>query len=227
MTSNIFIVEGLPGVGKSYFCDIMQQEIRKKTRSKSILFMEERDFDHPFHIAPTDISNDIWSVDYRDCISIVEKKCKNFFRAKYSAEEIYIFDCGLLQRPLFYSMIMSGLSEEATFSHLLTLYSNYENLPFQLFYIESRNFKSDFESIYRNRGSDYRDSIERVWNSSRYGTERKLKGLEGAIELLEYFKVLKERFLHKLCLSPIIIDNTVKEPDIIRIKVKEILRVES
>ena len=50
MTKNIFIVEGLPGVGKSYFCEILQQEIQKKTRNKKLLFFEERDFDHPFHI---------------------------------------------------------------------------------------------------------------------------------------------------------------------------------
>ena len=86
---------------------------------------------------------------------------------------------------------------------------------------------SDFESIYRSRGSDYRDSIESVWNNSKYGMENKLKGLEGSMEVLEYFKELKERFLHKLNLSPVIIDNTVKEPDIIRNKIKEILREES
>ena len=142
MTKNIFIVEGLPGVGKSYFCEILQQEIRNKTRNKKILFFEERDVDHPFHIAENDITNDIWSIDYRDCISIVENKCKNFFGETFKTEEIYIFDCGLLQRPIFYSMIMSNFSEEATFSHLLKMYGNFENLPCQLFYLESNTAKT-------------------------------------------------------------------------------------
>ncbi len=223
MTKNIFIVEGLPGVGKSYFCEILQQEIRDKTENKKILFFEERDMDHPFHIAENDITNDIWSIDYRDCIRIVEKKCNNFFVETYRTEENYIFDCGLLQRPLFYSMIMSDFSEEATFSHLLKMYGNYEKLPCQLFYLESRDYMSDFESIYRSRGSDYRDSIESVWNNSKYCMGKKLKGLEGAMEVLEYFKELKERFLHKLNLLPVIIDNTAKKPDIIRNRIKEIL----
>jgi hypothetical protein len=60
-------------------------------------------------------------------------------------------------------MIMGGLSEEATFSHLLKLHGNYENLPYKLVFLESRNFMSDFESIYSRRGSDYRDSIDMVW----------------------------------------------------------------
>ena len=227
MTKNIFIVEGLPGVGKSCFCEILQQEIRERTEKRRTLFFEERDMDHPFHIAEKDIANDIWSIDYRDCIRIVEKKCSNFFAETYRTDENYIFDCGLLQRPLFYSMIMSGFSEEATFSHLLEMYGNYENLPCQLFYLESRNFVSDFESIYRSRGSDYRESIESVWNNSRYGMEKKLKGLEGAMEVLRYFKELRERFLYKLDSSPVIIDNTVKKPDIIRNKIREILWEES
>ena len=227
MVKNIFIVEGLPGVGKSYFCEILQQEIRDKTGNKKISFFEERDMDHPFHHSKNDIANDIWSIDYRDCISIVENKCHVFFGETYKTDEIYIFDCGLLQRPLFFSMITSNLSEEATFSHLLKMYGNYENLPCQLFYLESRNFMSDFTSIYGSRDSDYRDHIESAWNNSKYGMEKKLKGLEGAMELLQYFKELKERFLYKLNLSPVIIDNTVKKPDIMRNKIKEILWEES
>ena len=227
MTKNIFIVEGLPGVGKSYFCEILQQEIRDKTGNKKIFFFEERDVDHPFHHSKNDIANDIWSIDYRDCINIIENKCHVFFGETYRTDEIYIFDCGLLQRPLFFSMILGNLSEEETFSHLRNLYGNYENLPGQLFYLESRNFLSDFRSIYRSRSSDYRDSIESVWNKSRYGMEKKLKGLEGAIELLKYFKELQERFLSKLNLSPVIIDNTVKKPNIIRNKIKETLGEES
>jgi len=227
MIKNIFIVEGLPGVGKSYFCEILQQEIRDKTGNKKIFFFEERDMDHPFHHSKNDIANDIWSIDYRDCISIVENKCHVFFGETYKTDEIYIFDCGLLQRPLFFSMILGNLSEEETFSHLRNMYGNYENLPCQLFYLESRNFVSDFRSIYRSRDSDYRDSIESVWNKSKYGMEKKLKGLEGAMEVLEYFKELKERFLYKLNSFPVIIDNTVKEPDIIRNKIKGILWEES
>jgi hypothetical protein len=227
MTKNIFIVEGLPGVGKSYFCEILQQEVRKITENKRTLFFEERDEDHPFHIAESDISNDIWSIDYRDCIKIVENKCNNYFVETYKTDENYIFDCGLLQRPLFYSMIMSDFSEEEAFSHLLNLYGSFKNLPCQLFYLESRSFASDFESIYRSRGSDYRDSIESVWNNSRYGKEKKLKGLEGAMELLRYIKELKEKFIYKLNLSPVIIDNTVKNPDVIRNKIREIIWEES
>jgi hypothetical protein len=224
MTKNILIVEGLPGVGKSYFCEILQREIRKISRCKKPHFFEERDFDHPFHIAPADVANDIWSIDYRDCISLVENKCANFFTDIYRSEETYIFDCGLLQRPLFYSLIMSDFAEEEIFSHLHTMYGNYEKLPCQQFYLESRDHMSDFESIYRSRGSGYRDSIESVWNNSRYGMERGLKGLEGALEVLEYFKELKERFLYKLDLSPVIVDNTAKEPEKIRNKIVEILR---
>ena len=224
MTKNIFIVEGLPGVGKSYFCEILQQGIRDKTGIKKIFFFEERDVDHPFHHSKNDIANDIWSIDYRDCISIVENKCHDFFGETYKTNEIYIFDCGLLQRPLFFSMILSDFSEEEAFSHLLKMYGNYSNLPCQLFYLESRNYIGDFESIYRSRGSDYRDSIERVWNNSAYDIENKLKGLGGAMEILEYFKELKESFLRKLNLSPVIIDNTTKEPDKIRNEIEQILR---
>jgi len=227
MTKNILIVEGLPGVGKSFFCEILQQEIRDKTGNKKILFFEERDMDHPFHCTRNDITNDIWSIDYKDCIKIVENKCHDFFGEKYRTDEIYVFDCGLLQRPLFFSMIMSDLSEEATFSHLLKMYGNYEDLPCQLFYLESRDFMSDFKSIYASRSSDYREHIESVWNNSKYGMEKGLKGLDGAIEVLGYFQELKERFLHKLNLSPVIIDNTVKEPDRIRNRIQEVLWEES
>lgn len=226
MTKNIFIVEGLPGVGKSYFCEILHQEIRDISGNTEIRLYEERDTNHPFHCSEDDITNDIWSIDYRDCIKIVENKCNKFFADTYKTKEIYIFDCGLLQRPIFYSMIMSNFSEEATFSHLLRMYENYKNLPCQLFCLESRNILDDFESIYRSRGSDYRDHIESVWNNSKYGMEKKLKGLEGAIEVLKYFKELKERFLYKLNLELVIIDNTEKKPDIIRNKIKTILEEE-
>ena len=47
------------------------------------------------------------------------------------------------------------------------------------------------------------------------------------MEVLQHFKELKERFLYKLNLLPVIIDNTVKKPDIIRNKIKETLWEES
>jgi hypothetical protein len=227
MMKNIFIIEGLPGVGKSFFCEILQQEIRDRTGNTEIFFFEERDTAHPFHCSDDDVANDIWSVDYRDCFRIVENKCHRFFSGTYRADEIYVFDCGPLQRPLFYSMIMSDFSEKETLSHLLRLHSDYKDLPFQSFYLESENFVRDFESIYRSRGSDYRDHIESVWNNSRYGIKQELTGLEGAIRVLAHFKELKERFLCELNMSPAIVDITEKRPDTIRNRITETLREES
>lgn len=223
MTESIFIVEGLPGVGKSFFCEVLQREIRRKLGSRRIHYFEERDEGHPFHCASSDIGSDIWSTDYRDCMGIVEDKCRAFFGGRYRDDEIYIFDCGLLQRPLFHSMIISGLSEQATCSHLLKMHENYAGFPHRIFYLKSGNYVDDFESIYESRGSDYRDHIERAWNGGAYGTGNRLKGLAGAVEVLKYFKELKERFADRLDLSPAIIDNTVKEPRAVRDAVRGLL----
>jgi hypothetical protein len=225
VSKNLFIVEGLPGVGKSFFCEALQQELRDSSGTEKIHFFEERDWDHPFHISPDDVTNGIWSVDYREFIGAVEKKCHNFFADTYAADDIYIFDCALLQRPIYYSMIIGDLSEEATFSHVRRLYGNLENLPYQVFYLESREFLRDFEFIYRDRGPEYRDFIERTWTNSKFGTEHELQGLEGAMEVLKYFKELKERFLFRLNLSPVIIDNTAKKPDVVRNRIREALKV--
>ena len=227
MLKNIFIVEGLPGVGKSYFCGVLQQELRNTDGTKTIHFFEERDWDHPFHISPNDVTNDIWSVDHGDFIGIVEDKCDSFFAETYVPDEIYIFDCALLQRPIYYSMIIGDISEEATFSHVRRLYGYLKNLPCQVFYLESREFLGDFEFIYRDRGPEYRDSIERFWNNGKFGTEQELQGLEGAIEVLKYVKEIKERFLFKLNLSPVVIDNTAKKPDVVRKSIRDVLRAQS
>jgi hypothetical protein len=223
MPKNIFIVEGLPGVGKSYFCEVLQQELRDKAAITEIHFFEERDMDHPFNCSEEDISDDVWSIEYRDCFRIVESKCHKFFSSTYQPDEIYIFDCGPLQRPLFCSMLMSDFSEEEAHKHLLQLHSNYDKLPFQYVYLESKAFKRDFECIYINRGLDYQAHVEKVWNNSRHGTKHKLKGLEGATQVLTYFKALKLRFLEKLNLSPTIIDNTAREPRVLREMASELL----
>ena len=223
MTTNVFIVEGLPGVGKSYFCEMLQHELRERTGDTEIRFFEERDSDHPFHCSEDETAGDIWSIDYRDWFRAVESKCHEFFRGTYRTDRIYIFDCGPLQRPLFYSMIMSDFSEEETLGHLLRLYGNYQSLPFQSFYLESANSMGDFESIYRSRGSDYREHIESVWNNSRYGRKENLTGMEGAMRVLAHFKELKERFLRRLYVSPVVIDNTAKEPAAMTNRIGEIL----
>ena len=223
MPKNIFIVEGLPGVGKSYCCEVLQHELRDRTSNSRIHFFEERDTDHPFHCSEEDISDDIWNIEYRDCFRIVESKCRKFFSGTYQSNEVYIFDCGPLQRPLFCSMLMSDFSEQEAHSHLLQLHSNYQQLPFQFVYLESQTSIDDFESIYMNRGPDYRDHIENVWNGSRHGIKHNLKGLEGATQVLAYIKELKERFIHRLDLSPAIIDNTAKDPDILRNRTREML----
>jgi hypothetical protein len=223
MTKNVFVVEGLPGVGKSYFCEILQQEIQHRMTNADVHFFEERDSDHPFHCSEDDIARDIWSIDYRDCFRIVETKCHAFFSEAYRADDVYIFDCGLLQRPLFYSMILSDFSEEEALGHLLGLRRNYESLPHQSIYLESRNYMRDFESIYRSRGSDYRTHVERVWNNSRYGRKHNLSGVDGATRVLAHFRDLRERFLHRLDSSPVILDNTAKEPDILRTGARGIL----
>ena len=227
MAKNIFIVEGLPGVGKSNFCGILQQELSDAVGAEKIHFFEERDWDHPFHISPNDVTDDIWSVDYRDFMGVVEDKCHGFFAETYVADEIYIFDCALLQRPIYYSMVIGDISEEATFSHVRRLYGNLENLPCDVLYLLSREFLRDFEFIYRDRGPEYRDSIERFWNNGKFGTERELQGLEGAIEVLKHVKELKERFLFRLNLSPIVIDNTAKQPDVVRNRIRDVLRAQS
>ena len=125
MDSKIYIVEGLPGVGKSYFCELLQQELQELAGRKKILFFEERDEDHPFHHSRT----------------------------------------------------------------------------------------------------EYRDSVESVWNGGNYGVKLNLKGLDGALEILAYFKELKEKFIGTLNLSPIVINNTVKKPDVIKDRIREILQV--
>lgn len=101
--TNLIIVDGLPGSGKSSTASFIAEELKKKGRK--VICVDEGVAEHPADYADYDFP------DFETEREKILEKWKSFVD-NADMETIYVFNCIFLQNPMCETMMRFGMEKE-------------------------------------------------------------------------------------------------------------------
>lgn len=201
MKTNLIIVEGLPGSGKSTAAAMIAEKLRQKGRCA--ICVDEDAAEHP-----ADYSNYNFP-DFETERTMILEKWRSFVNGA-DRETVYVFNCVFLQNPMCETMMRFGMDKEASEKYISEIAGIIMLLSPLIIYINQANVKAAIDSALNERGNDWLNAVIDYHISQGYGKQNGLFGYDG------YIKCLEERKNRELSiLQSIKIDSyTVSRDDI-------------
>lgn len=199
--TNLIIVEGLPGAGKSTTAAIIADELVKK--GKTVLCVDEGVRGHPADYADYDFP------DFEtERIKILEK-WRSFVETA-GRDTVYVFNCVFLQNPMCETMMRFGLESAASQQYISEIAEIIKPLHPLIVYIDRPNVKGTVDRVLEERGGDWLEAVMDYHTSQGYGKRNQLSGYEGYIKCLEERKVRERNILQALDIDCLIIRHDLK-----------------
>ena len=189
MKTNLIIVEGLPGSGKSTTAAMIADELRKK--GKTVMCLDEGASEHPADYADYDFP------DFETERLKILDKWRSFVE-KADPNTIYVFNCLFLQNPLSETMMRFGLEEEISQTYIGEIASVIQPLNPVIVYIDQPDVRGSVDRVLDERGSDWLKAVIDYHTGQGYGKEHNLAGYDGYIKCLEERKARELRILQAL-----------------------------
>lgn len=189
MKTNLIIVEGLPGSGKSTTAAMIADELNKK--GKKVICVDEGVGEHPADYADYDFPN-----FETERMKILEKW--RSFTEKSDKDVVYVFNCIFLQNPMCETMMRFGMDETASQSYISEISEIIKPLNPVIIYIDQPDVKKAIDRVIDERGNDWLNAVIDYHISQGYGKEKNLSGYEGYIKCLEERKVRELKILQAL-----------------------------
>lgn len=183
MKTNLIIVEGLPGSGKSTTAAMIAEELQKK--GKQVVCVDEGAQEHPADYADYDFSD--FDTERRKILD----KWRSFVE-RADKDTIYVFNCIFLQNPMCETMMRFGMNEEASKGYIAEIAEVIKPLHPIVIYIDTSHVKAAIDSVLDERGTDWLNAVMDYHVSQGYGKQNNLSGYEG------YIKCLEERRIREL-----------------------------
>lgn len=199
MKTNLIIVEGLPGSGKSTMAAMIADELSKK--GKKVVCVDEGVKEHPADYADYDFPD--FETERR---KILEKW--RSFTEKADRGTIYVFNCIFLQNPMCETMMRFGMEESASLTYISEIAKIIKPLSPVIFYIDQPDVKKSVDSVLDERGDDWLNAVIDYHTSQGYGKQNHLFGYEGYIACLEERKIRELHILQALGLEYHIINRS-------------------
>lgn len=189
MKTNLIIVEGLPGSGKSTTAAMIADELNKK--GKKVICIDEGAQEHPADYAVYDFP------DFEtERMKIFEKW--RLFTANSDKDTIYVFNCIFLQNPMCETMMRFGMDEMASQSYISEIAEIIKPLKPVIIYIDQPDVRKTIDRVIDERGNDWLNAVIDYHTSQGYGKENNLCGYEGYIKCLQERKVRELKILQSL-----------------------------
>ncbi|MGN0599234.1 MAG: hypothetical protein ACI4JK_05000 [Oscillospiraceae bacterium] len=201
MKTNLIIVEGLPGCGKSTAAAMIAEKLNEK--GKRVVCVDEGVREHPADYA---------DYDFPDFETEREKILGKWqsFTENADKDTIYVFNCIFLQNPMCETMMRFGMSEEASLKYIKEISEIIKPLNPIIIYIDLPDIKATIDSVLDERGNDWLNAVIDYHTSQGYGKQNNLSGYDG------YIKCLEERKIRELnILKSIDIENYTVNRDMI------------
>lgn len=183
MKTNLMIVEGLPGSGKSTTAEMIANELSKK--GKKVICVDEGVQEHPADYADYDFP------DFETERKKILEKWRSFTE-KFDKDVIYVFNCIFLQNPMCETMMRFGMDDMASQNYISEIAEIIKPLKPVIIYIDQPDVKKAIDRVIDERGNDWLNAVIDYHTSQGYGKENNLFGYEG------YIKCLKERKIREL-----------------------------
>lgn len=189
MTTNLIIVEGLPGSGKSTTAAMIAELLKKKGRK--ILCVDEGATDHPADYADYDFP------DFETERTKILEKWRTFV-AQADRDTIYIFNCIFLQNPMCETMMRFGMDQSASQKYISEIAEIIRPLHPVIIYIDRADVRATIDKVLEERGTDWLNAVIDYHTSQGYGRMNHLSGYDGYIKCLEERKIREYRILQSL-----------------------------
>ncbi|MCI7691925.1 MAG: GNAT family N-acetyltransferase [Oscillospiraceae bacterium] len=189
MKTNLIIVEGLPGSGKSTTADMIADELNRK--NKKVVCVDEGVREHPADYA---------DYDFPDFETEREKILAKWLSFVENADKdtIYVFNCIFLQNPMCETMMRFGMSEEQSRNYIAEIAEIIKPLKPIIIYIDQPNVKMAIDSVLDERGNDWLNAVIDYHTSQGYGKQNNLSGYDGYIKCLEERRTRELNILRSL-----------------------------
>lgn len=189
MKTNLIIVEGLPGSGKSTTAEMIAKELEKK--GKNVICIDEGVQEHPADYANYDFP------DFKTEREKILQKWRSFVKIADN-DSIYVFNCIYLQNPMCETMMRFDMKEEDSKKYIMEITEIIKPLNPIIVYINQPNVKVSIDSVLNERGNDWLNAVIDYHVSQGYGRRNNLRGYEGYIKCLEERKSRELNILQKL-----------------------------
>lgn len=189
MKTNLIIVEGLPGSGKSTTAAMIAEELTKK--GKKVICIDEGAQEHPADYADYDFP------DFEtERIKILERW--RSFTENADRNTIYVFNCIFLQNPMCETMMRFGLDGTSSLNYISEIAEIIKPLNPVIIYIDLPDVRAAIDRVIDERGDDWLNAVIDYHVSQGYGKQNSLSGYDGYIQCLEERKIRELRILQKL-----------------------------
>ncbi len=201
MKTNLIIVEGLPGSGKSTTAAMIADELNKK--GKKVICADEGVQEHPADYADYDFP------DFEtERTKILEKW--RLFTDGCKKDRIYVFNCIFLQNPMCETMMRFGMDYLGSQNYISEIAEIIKPLNPVIIYIDQPYIKEAIDRVLDERGNDWLNAVIDYHTSQGYGKQNGLSGYEGYIQCLEERKVREQNILRVLDIDYYTVSQDIK-----------------
>lgn len=203
--TNLIIVEGLPGSGKSTTAEMIASELR--IRGEKVICVDEGAAVHPADYADYDFP------DFVTERMMILEKWKSFTETA-ALDTVYIFNCVLLQNPMCGTMMRFGMDETDSQKYITEIAEIIKPLSPVILYIDTPDARASVDSVLDERGDGWLNAVIDYHTSQGYGKANGLSGYDGYIKCLEERRRRELRILQKLDLQNYLLKTNIKADEL-------------
>lgn len=185
----LWMVEGLPGVGKSTTARNIAEALQRK--GKTVCFADEGTPQHP---ADDDRYN---FPDFATERTAILGRWQSFV-ARAEQNTVYVFNCLLLQNPMSETMMRFGMTEEASSAYIQEIATLIAPLHPRIIYLSEPDIRQTMAAVLPERGQDWLYAVMDYHTKQGYGRAHGLCGYEGYLQCLAERKRRELRILATL-----------------------------
>lgn len=152
--------------------------------------------------------NDIYELPIELHMELILSRWKEFATSYEKKDKVIVFECCFIQNPITVSMIKNNCYKNVTISYINNLANLIMQLEPVLIYVEQSSIKYSFIKAISERPKEWIDGFTDYYLNQGYGLNKKLKGLEGIIEVLQTRNNFEKEIYNSLNLTKYKIDNS-------------------
>lgn len=192
MKTNLIIVEGLPGSGKSTTAARIAGELSRS--GEKAVCVDEGAREHPADYAEYDFP------DFETEREKILKKWRSFTE-KADRDTIYVFNCVFLQNPMCETMMRFGMEAAASRTYISEIAEIIRPLNPAVVYINPPSAREAVGRVLAERGEGWLNAVIDYHTSQGYGKQNNLSGYEGYLTCLEERRTRELNILRALGLD--------------------------
>lgn len=151
---------------------------------------------------------DIYELPLHLNIQVIVESWAEFARKAENENKVYVFECCFIQNPVTVGMVKYGAPDDASIEYVQKLEEAIRSLDPLLVYVKQEDIERSFRKAVAERPADWFEGFIQYYISQGYGTDNKLSGLDGTIEVLKARQKLEDKILDQLILPVSILDNS-------------------